>query len=103
MNQDFNPVAVIFDMDEVPGSKPAPDLFLAAAERLAVPAPGCVVLEDSEAGIRAACAAGMHPILISDLLPPSGEIKSLASAVMPSLDDACQYLRILGGFPELRS
>jgi len=84
--------------NEVRGSKPAPDLFLAAAERLDVPAAGCVVLEDSEAGLRAAFAAGMYPIMIPDLLTPSEEIRRLSRAVIPSLHEVCEYLRGLGGF-----
>ena len=42
--------------------KPAPDLFLLAAERLGVRPSECVVFEDSSAGVRAAVAAGMTPI-----------------------------------------
>jgi HAD superfamily hydrolase (TIGR01509 family) len=84
--------------DEVPRGKPAPDLFLAAAERLGVQAAGCVVLEDSEAGIRAACAAGMYPILIPDILAPSEEVRNLSRAVIPSLNEACGYLKQLGNF-----
>ena len=42
--------------------KPAPDVFLLAAERIAV-APGqCVAFEDADAGLRAAIAAGMHAV-----------------------------------------
>lgn len=89
---------VIVGGDDVPMSKPAPDLFLAAAERLGVPAAGCVVLEDSEAGIRAAHAAGMFPIMVPDLLVPGEEIKSMAGAVLPTLDHAREYLGILGRF-----
>jgi len=44
--------------DEVANGKPAPDIFLAAAERLGEDAAGCLVLEDSEPGVRAALAAG---------------------------------------------
>ncbi|MEY4983109.1 MAG: hypothetical protein RIR62_1375, partial [Pseudomonadota bacterium] len=40
--------------------KPAPDLYLHAAGRLGVPVAGCVVIEDSAAGARAARAAGMR-------------------------------------------
>jgi HAD superfamily hydrolase (TIGR01509 family) len=40
--------------------KPAPDLYLHAAARLGVPPAGCVVIEDSAAGARAARAAGMR-------------------------------------------
>ncbi|MFC6669443.1 HAD family hydrolase [Marinobacterium aestuariivivens] len=49
--------------------KPAPDVFLLAAERIAV-APGhCVAFEDGEAGLQAARAAGMHVVDIRPWLP----------------------------------
>jgi HAD superfamily hydrolase (TIGR01509 family) len=52
----------VFSAAEVNRGKPAPDLFLLAAERMAV-APGrCMVIEDSLAGIEAAKAAAMIPI-----------------------------------------
>lgn len=45
--------------------KPAPDCFLAAAARLGVDAPECVVFEDAEAGVLAAKAAGMVCIALN--------------------------------------
>ena len=45
--------------DEVEHGKPAPDMFLLAAERLGVDPSRCVVVEDSPAGIAAGRAAGM--------------------------------------------
>jgi beta-phosphoglucomutase len=48
-------------------SKPAPDVFLAAAELLAVPPEACLVVEDAESGIEAAHAAGMHVIGVGPL------------------------------------
>jgi HAD superfamily hydrolase (TIGR01509 family) len=50
--------------DDVARVKPAPDLFLLAAERLAVPAAACLVFEDSPNGIRAARAAGMRCVAV---------------------------------------
>jgi len=50
---------VIVSGDEVPRSKPFPDIFLAAAERLRVPAAESLVIEDSRNGVAAAKAAGM--------------------------------------------
>lgn len=49
----------IVTAEEVANGKPAPDIFLEAARRLAVAPDRCVVLEDSVAGCRAALAAGM--------------------------------------------
>lgn len=45
--------------DEVEHGKPAPDMFLLAAERLGVPPHRCVVIEDSPPGVAAGKAAGM--------------------------------------------
>ena len=50
--------------DEVARGKPAPDMFLLAAERLGVPAETCVVVEDSPPGVRAGVAAGMRTIAV---------------------------------------
>ncbi|GGV40460.1 fructose-1-phosphate/6-phosphogluconate phosphatase [Kitasatospora herbaricolor] len=48
--------------DEVRRGKPAPDIFLRAADALAVPPARCLVYEDSDEGIEAARAAGMAVI-----------------------------------------
>jgi len=79
--------------DEVTNSKPAPDIFLAAANKLGVAAQGCVVLEDSESGIRGAHAAGMIPVMIPDLLTPTPEIRTLARAVLPNLSVAQEWIK----------
>jgi HAD superfamily hydrolase (TIGR01509 family) len=49
---------------DVPHVKPAPDIFLAAAEQLRVSPAECVVLEDAEKGVIAANLAGMRCIAI---------------------------------------
>jgi HAD superfamily hydrolase (TIGR01509 family) len=49
----------LYSAAEVARGKPAPDLFLHAAERLGVPPAGCVVVEDSAHGVEAAVGAGM--------------------------------------------
>ena len=54
--------------DEVKAGKPAPDVYLDAAEKLGVNAPRCIAFEDSETGITAALAAGMRVIQIPDLI-----------------------------------
>ncbi|MEU9573009.1 HAD family hydrolase [Streptomyces massasporeus] len=49
----------IFSSQDVGRGKPAPDLFLYAAERMGVAPQRCVVVEDSPLGVQAAVAAGM--------------------------------------------
>ncbi|WP_369214066.1 HAD family hydrolase [Streptomyces flavofungini] len=49
----------IFSSQDVGRGKPAPDLFLYAAERMGVAPERCAVVEDSPLGVRAAVAAGM--------------------------------------------
>jgi HAD superfamily hydrolase (TIGR01509 family) len=50
----------IFSATQVAHGKPAPDLFLFAAEQLGASPAQCVVVEDSAFGVAAARAAGMH-------------------------------------------
>ncbi|MGZ4666288.1 MAG: HAD family hydrolase [Frankiaceae bacterium] len=58
--------------DEVAESKPHPEPYLTAVRRLGLPAWRCVVIEDSEAGARAAAAAGC-PCVLVPTLPPTQE------------------------------
>lgn len=52
--------------DDVPRGKPAPDLFLLAAERLGIEPADCLVVEDAPAGVAAARAAGMRSVAVPD-------------------------------------
>jgi HAD superfamily hydrolase (TIGR01509 family) len=51
--------------DEVVRGKPAPDIFLLAAERVGTNPDACWVIEDSQAGVTAARAAGMRVIAVA--------------------------------------
>jgi HAD superfamily hydrolase (TIGR01509 family) len=87
--------------DEVEHSKPAPDLFLLAAQRLGIAPSQCLVLEDSDAGVRAARAAGMQVIMVPDLIEPSEEIAAMALRVCPTLHDV--FVILSRPFDSLRS
>ena len=58
--------AVCGDDPRVARPKPAPDIFLAAADDLGVPPASCLVFEDSPFGVEAARAAGMQVIALPD-------------------------------------
>jgi HAD superfamily hydrolase (TIGR01509 family) len=64
----------IFSADEVERGKPAPDLFLHAAERMGAAPRDCVVVEDSPFGVAAARAAGMPALGFA----PDGDGAALA-------------------------
>jgi beta-phosphoglucomutase-like phosphatase (HAD superfamily) len=88
-------VDVIVGGDEIPHGKPAPDIFLEAARRLGCEPAVCVVLEDSDSGIRAAAAAGMTPFLVPDSSMPRvipAEVRALAYQICDSLTDVLDIL-----------
>jgi HAD superfamily hydrolase (TIGR01509 family) len=55
---------VTISTEEVPRGKPAPDVYLAACERLGVGPARCVAAEDSSNGVHAAAAAGMRVVAV---------------------------------------
>lgn len=59
----------IVSAQDVKRGKPAPDIFLLAAELLGVKAERCCVIEDSVAGVEGARAAGMQVIGITNSVP----------------------------------
>ncbi|MFF4582831.1 HAD family hydrolase [Streptomyces sp. NPDC001389] len=78
----------IFSVEDVGRGKPAPDLFLHAADMMSVHPSQCVVVEDSPLGVEAARAAGMDVLGFTSMLPASklsgatacfGEMKELSA------------------------
>ena len=61
LNDFFDAVA---DGNDITRSKPDPEVFLLAAQRLGVPAASCVVIEDAAAGVEAGVAAGMRVVAV---------------------------------------
>lgn len=80
-------VTVRLGADEVPRPKPAPDGYRLAATRLGVAAERCLVLEDSEAGVLAARAAGAAALLITRGETPSRAARDAATWEVASLDE----------------
>lgn len=78
--------------DGVKAGKPAPDIFLRAAELLGC-APGeCLVFEDSLNGIKAANAAGIPVVMVPDLIPPTPEVRERCAHVCRDLHEAAGLL-----------
>jgi beta-phosphoglucomutase-like phosphatase (HAD superfamily) len=76
--------------EAVTRAKPAPDIFLAAAERLGVAPADCVVLEDSLAGVEAGRAAGMRVVAVPEKQDP--RFAAMADAVVGDLHAAMALL-----------
>jgi HAD superfamily hydrolase (TIGR01509 family) len=74
--------------EEVPRGKPAPDVFLAAAERLGADPAECAAIEDSSNGLRGAAAAGMAVICVPHgVYPPAQDALARTDLVVESLDE----------------
>lgn len=72
--------------DDVAHGKPAPDIYLLAAERLGVPACRCLALEDSLPGVEAAERAGLMVIMVPDLVPPPDGISYVCQSLLSVRD-----------------
>jgi HAD superfamily hydrolase (TIGR01509 family) len=79
--------------DEVAHGKPAPDIFLLAANRLHTPPSACLGLEDSPAGLQALAAAGIPSIFIKDTLEPPPEV---LAAVWRRCRDLAEAAALIG-------
>lgn len=79
--------------DEIKESKPSPDIFLKALEKLNLPADEVIVLEDSRMGILAAHRAKIKSIMIPDILPADEETKKLYFKECKSLLDVIHLLK----------
>ena len=85
--------------DEVTRGKPAPDLFLLAAERLGIEPADAIVLEDSPLGVEAAKAAGMRAIAVLGHPGREAVFPVAPDIVVENLDQAADWL----GLPSLDS
>jgi HAD superfamily hydrolase (TIGR01509 family) len=76
---------VTVSSEEVARGKPAPDVYLAAADRLGVEPAGCLAVEDSANGLRSAAAAGMTVVAVPNPhFPPTRDALALAAATVPT-------------------
>lgn len=80
--------------DEVARGKPAPDLFLLAAQRLGIDPAECLVLEDAESGVIGAHQAGMQVYHVPDLVHPSPDVKRSVQGIFGSLAYVARNLEI---------
>ena len=84
--------------EQVARGKPAPDIFLAGAERLGITPAHCLVIEDAPAGVAAAHAGGMRCLAVRRAGQPDAPGLEAADALVDSLEHASFALvdRLLG-------
>lgn len=73
--------------DQVSASKPDPEIFLKACERMNILPEHALVLEDSQNGVLAAINGGIPAICIPDMAVPKAYVLEKAAAVVSSADD----------------
>lgn len=91
---DIASFAQVVTGEEVTKGKPAPDIYIEAACRLGIAPARCLALEDSDAGILSASAAGMIAVMVPDLKPPSPAARQAAFRVLTSLLEVVALLRL---------
>lgn len=84
--------------DEVQRGKPHPEIFLKAASALGVDIGDCLIVEDSENGLRSAIAAGGLPVYIHDIKHPASEVRAQA---FRRYDRMLDFLQELRGYTEV--
>lgn len=72
--------------NEIEHSKPAPDIYRAAADRLGLAPERLIAIEDSENGLRSALEAGCRVIHVPDIAPVSEDVRSRVHETFDSLD-----------------
>lgn len=79
---------VVVSGKDVKHGKPAPDIFLLAAEKLGIDPRECYVFEDAYNGVQAGVSAGAKTIMVPDLVQPNDEIRNVVHDVCKSLKEA---------------
>ena len=84
---------VVVCADMVSKSKPEPDLYLKALEKMGLEPDEAWILEDAQAGVESGCNAGIDVICIPDMLMPKKEVLDRAFAVVKDLDEAWKVIK----------
>jgi len=85
---------VVVGRDKVANGKPAPDLYLHAAERLGAPAARCWAFEDSLPGLTAAVAAGARTHWVPDIAQIHADDLPHGVETIDSLHAICRWLGV---------
>jgi HAD superfamily hydrolase (TIGR01509 family) len=93
----------IFSATDVERGKPAPDLFLHAAQRMNVLPAHCAVVEDSVHGVEAARAAGMQVLAYGGSVTPPETLAGAGAAVFADMRELPALVARMGSPPAAAS
>ena len=79
--------------DMIKNGKPAPDIFLHAAQSLQILPENSLVIEDSINGIKAAHAGHIPVIMIPDMVEPTPEVIQMACGIRKNLNEVIDYIQ----------
>ena len=88
----FDMLDAVVNGTSVAKSKPAPDIYIAAAEKLGFSPCECIAVEDSPAGIISAKTAGCFTVMVPDLTPADNEISGYVDYLAADLNDIIKIL-----------
>lgn len=89
----------VYTSSEVKNGKPAPDLFLHAANKMAVAPQNCLVIEDSNAGVRAGLAANMQVIRYVG----ASHLSGIKTKILDDVTTINHWTELFEQVPSLRS
>lgn len=79
--------------DMVQNSKPAPDIYRLACQKLSIAPESAYAVEDAPKGVQAAAAAGLSVLMVPDLAPATDALAALCQRVFPSLLDVLDWVK----------
>lgn len=83
--------------DMIKNSKPHPEIYQKACEKIGVSPKDAYAVEDSFHGVRSATSAGLSCIMVPDIKQPDDEMRKLACCILPSLVEVKEYLKDIIG------
>ncbi|CAN5865347.1 HAD family phosphatase [soil metagenome] len=92
----------VHSAEDVDRGKPHPDLFLHAARVQGVAPTDCVVIEDSEPGVRGGVAAGMRVLGFGGGLAPTGSLRSAGAEIFEEMAELPALLGLVSSGPAER-
>ncbi|MCM1124210.1 MAG: HAD family phosphatase [Eubacterium sp.] len=84
---------VVMGGDQLKRSKPEPDIYLMTCSKLGVEPAHAYAIEDSYNGIRSSYRAGMRPIMVPDILPPTEEMREKSVVIFDDLLQVKEWFR----------